>query len=67
MHLWTLYSLQGQATGLGAGSTGVGVFAAKEGAAAVSCIHRWWAWEHGEEPIPAGEGSWDLSCRQQLP
>lgn len=67
MHLRTLGNLWGQATGLGAGGTGVGVLGAEEGAVAVSCIHRWWAGEHGEEPIPAGEGSWDLSCRQQLP
>lgn len=66
MHLWTLGGLQGQATGFGAGGTGVGVLATEEGAAAISCIYKWWAWEHGEEPIPAGEGSWGLSCRQQI-
>lgn len=67
MPLWALCGLQGQATGLGAGGPGVGVLAAEEGAAAISCIHGWRAWEHGEEPVPAGEGSWDLSRRQQLP
>ena len=67
VHLWALGGLQGQATGLGAGSTGVGVLAAEEGAAAVGCIHGRRAWEHGEQPIPAGEGSWELRCRQQLP
>ena len=62
MCLQALGGLQGQTTGLGAGGTAMGVLAAEEGAAAVSCIHRRWAWEHGDEPIPAGEGSWNLSC-----
>lgn len=67
VHLQTLRSLHGQATGFGAGTPRLGVFVAEKGAAVVSRICWWGAWEHGDKPIPAGEGSRGLTCRHQFP